>query len=113
MRILCAIVEAATDLMAIRVANFFHCRGVGPKPVGDDRPRSAVLLHDSLEKLQRRGLVSLRGDHSLQYLAFMVDGAPKIAELAVDLHKHLIQMPATADGRACARRVAYESRPQT
>src|SRR5580700_10218353 len=24
----------------------------------------------------------------------MVDGAPKIAELAVDLHKHLIQMPA-------------------
>src|ERR1700733_4056833 len=23
----------------------------------------------------------------------MVDGAPKIAELAVDLHKHLIQMP--------------------
>jgi len=39
-------------------------------------------------------LVSLRGDHSLQRLAFMVGGAPKIAELAVDLHKHLIQVPA-------------------
>ena len=26
--------------------------------------------------------------------AFMVDGPPKIAELAVDLHKHLIQVPA-------------------
>ena len=24
----------------------------------------------------------------------MVDGAPQIAELAVDLHKHLVQMPA-------------------
>src|SRR4029077_8165058 len=24
----------------------------------------------------------------------MVDGAPKIAELAVDLHKHLVQVPA-------------------
>jgi hypothetical protein len=24
----------------------------------------------------------------------MVNGAPKIAELAVDLHKHLIQVPA-------------------
>src|SRR5271169_2470488 len=94
MRILGAIVETPTDLMAIRGANFFHCRGVGPKPVGDDRPRSAVLLHEPLEKLQRRSLVPPRGDHSLQNLAFMVDGAPKIAELAVDLHKHLIQMPA-------------------
>jgi hypothetical protein len=31
---------------------------------------------------------------SRQHLAFMVDGAPKIAEFAVDLHKHLIQVPA-------------------
>ena len=94
MRILGAIVEALTDLMAIRGANFLHCHWVGPKPVGDDRPRSAVLRHDPLEKLQRPGLVSLRGDHSLQHLAFMVDGAPKIAEFAIDLHKHLIQVPA-------------------
>ena len=36
---------------------------------------------------------------SLQHLAFMVDGAPKIAELAVDLHKHLIQMPAPTEDR--------------
>ena len=55
---------------------------------------SAVSLHDPLEKLQRRSLVPLRGDHRLQDLAFMVDGAPEIAELAVDLHKDLIQMPA-------------------
>src|SRR5277367_222893 len=96
MRILGAIVETPTDLMAIRGANFFHCRGVGPKPVGDDRPRSVVLLHDFLEKLQRRGLVSLRGDDGLEHLTFMVNGAPKIAKLAVDPHKHLIQVPAPA-----------------
>src|SRR3984957_12079599 len=94
MRILSAIVEAPTDLVAIGGANFFHCGAVRPKPVGDDALRSAVLLHDPLEKLQRRGLVPPRGDHSLQHLAFMVDGAPKIAELAVDFHKHLIQVPA-------------------
>ena len=41
-----------------------------------------------------RRLVPLRRDHSLQDLAFMVDGAPKVAELAVDPHKDLIQMPA-------------------
>ena len=31
--------------------------------------------------------------HRLQDLAFMIDGAPEIAELAVDLHEGLIQMP--------------------
>ena len=50
-------------------------------------------LHDSLEKLQRRSLVPLRRDHRLQDFAFMVYGAPEIAELAVDLHKDRIQMP--------------------
>src|SRR5208337_2830204 len=32
-------------------------------------------------------------DHRFQNLAFMIDGAPEIAELAVDLHERLIQMP--------------------
>ena len=47
-----------------------------------------------LEKLQRCGFVPLRRDHCLQDLAFRIDRAPKKAELAIDLHKHLIQMPA-------------------
>ena len=42
-------------------------------------------------KLQRRSLVPLRRDYSLQDFAFMVDGAPEVAELAVDLHEDLIQ----------------------
>jgi hypothetical protein len=37
--------------------------------------------------------VPLRRDHCLQDLAFMIDRAPQIAELAVDLHERLIQMP--------------------
>jgi hypothetical protein len=32
-------------------------------------------------------------NHSLQDLAFVIDGAPKIAELAVDLHERLVQVP--------------------
>src|SRR5208283_396956 len=67
---------------------------IGAKPVGDDLPRLAVFLHDPLQKLQRRSLVPLRRDHRLQDLAFMVDSAPEIAELAVDLHEDFIQMPA-------------------
>jgi hypothetical protein len=59
-RVLRAIVERATDLLAIRIADRFHRRRIGPKPIGDDLPRLAVFLHDPLEKLQRRGLVPLR-----------------------------------------------------
>jgi hypothetical protein len=93
MRILRPIVEPAPKLLAIGVADLFHRRRISAKPVGDDLPRPAIFFQDSLEKLQRRGLVSSRGDHSLQDFAFMVDGAPEVAEFAVDLHKSLIQMP--------------------
>src|SRR5271165_3752745 len=93
MRILGAIVEPTTDLLAIGVADLFHRRGIRAKPVGDDAQRAAIFLHDALEKLQRRGLVALRSDYRFQDLAFMVDSAPEIAELAVDLHERLIQMP--------------------
>jgi hypothetical protein len=52
-----------------------------------------VFLHDPLEKFERRSLVPPCGDHSLQDLALMVDCAPQITELAIDLHEHLIHMP--------------------
>src|SRR5208337_5420444 len=93
MRILRAIVEPTTDLLAIGDADLLHRRGIRAKPVGDDVPRSAILLHDALEKLQRRSLVPLRSDDRFQNFAFMIDGAPEIAEFAVDLHERLIQMP--------------------
>src|SRR5271166_2821221 len=84
MRILRAIVEPTTDLLAIGIADLFHRRAIRAKPVGDDLPRSAICLHRALEKLQRRSLVPLRSDDRFQNLAFMVDGAPEIAKLAVD-----------------------------
>src|SRR5580700_6212126 len=93
MGILCTIVEPTADLVPLGSnTDLVHRRRISTKPVGDDAAGSAVLLHDPLEKLQRRGFVSLRSSHRFQDLAFMIDGAPKITELAVDLHKHLIQM---------------------
>ena len=93
MRVFRPIVEATTNLVAIGIADLLHRRGIGAKPIGDDAPRSAIFLHDPLQKPQRRSLVPLRGDHRFQDLAFVIDGPPEIAELAVDLHKDLIQMP--------------------
>jgi hypothetical protein len=94
-RILRAVVERATDLLVVGDANLIHRRGIRAKPVSDDAPKSAVFLHGALQKPQRRRLVPLRGDHRFQDLAFMIDGAPEIAELGVgvDLHERLIQVP--------------------
>ena len=103
MRLFRPIVEAATDLVAIGAADLLHCRGIGAKPVGDDVPRSAIFLHDPLQKLQRRSLVPLRSDHRFQNLAFVVDCPPETAELAVDLHKVLIQTPPPLDEAAHVR----------
>jgi hypothetical protein len=58
MRILRAIVESTADLLTIGVADLIHRRRISPKPVGDDAPRPTVFLHDALEQLQRRSLLS-------------------------------------------------------
>jgi hypothetical protein len=71
MRVLRPIVEAATDLLAIGIADLLHRRRISAKPVGDDRPRSVELLHDALEKLQRCGVAPLRSDDRFQNLALM------------------------------------------
>jgi hypothetical protein len=58
------------------------------------------------QKLQRRSLVPLRCDHRFRSLALMIDGPPEIAELAVDLHEDLIQMPTPLDVPAHMRNPA-------
>src|SRR5271165_3655339 len=103
MRVFRPIVEATTNLVAFDVADLAHRGGIGGKPVGDDAPRPAIFLHDPLQKLRRRSLVPLRPDHRFQNLAFVIDSPPEIAELAVDLHKDLIQMPTPLDEAAHVR----------
>src|SRR5271155_4182502 len=88
-----AVVEPTANFVTVGVADLFHRSGIRAKPVGDDAPGSTILLHDALQKLEGRSLVPLRGDHGFQNLAFVIDSPPEIAELAVDLHKDLIQMP--------------------
>jgi len=93
MRILRAIIEPTANLVTVGVADLFHRCGIRAKPLGDDPPRLAIFLRDALQKLERRSLVPLCRYHGFQNLAFVIDSPPGIAELAVDLHKDLIQMP--------------------
>jgi hypothetical protein len=71
--------------------SFIDARGA--KPVSDADPRPATFLHDALERVERRGLIPLRRNHRFQNVAFVIGGTPQMSELAVDLHKDLIQVP--------------------
>jgi hypothetical protein len=51
MRILRPIVETPTDLVPICDPDLIRRSGISPERIGDDGPRLAVLLHDSLLKL--------------------------------------------------------------
>ena len=53
-----------------------------------------MALHHFPEQLQCSGLVSGLGGKDFEDLALVIDGPPQIMLLAVDLHKHLVEMPA-------------------
>ena len=55
--------------------------------------RGAPYFFRSCLRSFNAAAVPLHRDHRLHDLAFMVDGAPEVAELAVDLHKDFIQVP--------------------
>jgi hypothetical protein len=60
MRILRAVFEPTTDLLAIGVADLFHRRETRAKPIGDDAPRSAIFLHDAPENADATIAVATR-----------------------------------------------------
>jgi hypothetical protein len=93
MRVFRAVVEPTANLVTVGVADLFHRCGIRAKPVGDDAPRLAIFLHNALQKLHRGSLVSLGRDDRFQNLAFVINRPQEIAELAIDLHEDLIQVP--------------------
>lgn len=48
------IIDVATDLLSVLVANLFHRSAVGPQPVRDDGSGRAVALHGFLQEAQGR-----------------------------------------------------------
>src|SRR4051794_31085220 len=53
-----------------------------------------MALQRLLHELQRCSLAPLLRDEALEDLAFVIDGSPQVAHLAVHLHVHLIKVPA-------------------
>ena len=92
--ILRPIVEPATALLVGVVADYFHCRTVGAKPVSHDRNWPAIAFHHPLEKLQCRFTVSAHRREDLKHLPFVIYRAPEIMRLSIDPDEHLVQVPA-------------------
>jgi hypothetical protein len=88
------IVQPTACLLARSVADRSQRCPIGAKFVGDDGFRSAVSFHRFAQKLHGCLAIAALVNIGFEDFAFMVDGASKIVDLAVDADEHLIQMPA-------------------
>jgi len=101
-RILGAVVAPASHLTVIAAAEVLQCRAIGPEAIGDDDLGTAMSFHRFLQELQGCRPVPLPGDIALEHFPFVIDGAPEIMRLAVDLHEDLVEMPAVLHSGAQA-----------
>lgn len=74
-------------------AHFAHGCPVRSEPISNYGLWVSPSLHGFLERLQSRRFVPFLGDIALKYFPFMTNCTPKIVLNAVDLHKHLVQVP--------------------
>lgn len=93
MRILRAIVEPATDLLAIGGSDFLQRCAEGTQSASYDRFGSAVLTHCFPEEFQCYPFVAALGNEAFENLAFVIHGSPEIVLFAINLHKGFAQMP--------------------
>ena len=95
MRILGAIVQPAPSFPPVRIANFLNSSTVGAQFVSNDSIRSAVASHCILYKLQCSSLIPCPRHVTFQDFSLVINSSPQVVPFAVDLHEHLVQMPAS------------------
>lgn len=98
MGVLCTIIGPASSLLSVPDTEIVEGGTIGPQSVGHDFFGANKPLDRFLQEVQCRFLVPGLGHEALKHLAFMVDGAPQVVPLAIDLHEHLLQVPAPAAG---------------
>src|SRR5690606_1375956 len=96
MGILRPVVGPTTNLAIVATARVLEGGPVGSEPVSDQPVGTAVPLHGFPDEFQRCPAIARPGHEAFQHLALVVDGAPEIVLLAVDLHEYLVEMPPPA-----------------
>lgn len=83
----------APNFPAVEITQVTHRRGVRTQPVSHYRLGLAVTLQRFLHKCQCRSFIAALGDEGLEDFTLVIDRAPQVVRLAVDLYVHLIKMP--------------------
>ncbi len=94
MAVFSPIVHPTAHFTTIHIAEFAHGSVVGSHTIGDDCLGSAMALQGFLQKRQSGSFIALSRHVALENLTFVIDGAPKVMLLPVDLPEHLVEVPA-------------------
>ena len=93
-RVLRSIVHPLARFLQTHRTDLLEGRAVRSKQVSDDSRRPTVTPHRFLVEFQCGFLVPLLCDEAFKDLTLVIDRPPEIMSLAVDLHEHLVEMPA-------------------
>ena len=93
MRILNSIVEPSFDFPKEFDTEIIHSCWVRSKAISHNFNRASVALQRLLEEPQSRGFITFLGDVALQNLALVIDSAPQLMRLSIDLHEDFVDGP--------------------
>ena len=88
------VIGPAAHLAFPGIAQLGHRSTVRAQAIGGDFLRRTVALQRLLHEGEGGGLVALLGDEALEDLAFLVDCAPQLDHLPIQLHVHFVEVPA-------------------
>ncbi len=87
------VVRPAPHLLFAGVTKLSHRSFVRGETIGGDLSGRTVAFERLLHEPQRCLLVALLGDIALEDLALLIDRAPQVVQLAVDLHVDFVEVP--------------------
>lgn len=94
MGILCSVVSPPACLLPIADAELPEGSPVGRQPIGHDLYDAAMSFQRFPDEFQRCFHVAGLCHEAFEHFTFVIDGAPEVVSFAVDLHEHLVQVPA-------------------
>lgn len=83
------IVGPATGFRSITDAEITQRCAIGPKPIRHDLVRPAVVFQRFLQEFKRDFHIMPLRHEAFERLARVVDGAPGLMPLAVDIHENI------------------------
>jgi hypothetical protein len=87
------VVQPLPHFAAVEISQFTHRCRVGSQAVGDDHRWFSVPLQRLLHEGQSRGFVPFLRDVAFEDLALVIDRAPQVDHLTVQLHVHFVEVP--------------------